>query len=107
MMTVDMLQHNGTTECRNCTLLEKTHAMLSDANLHKSYWLKALNYAVLLHNVSPLKSLGSTPTEEYTGIKLDISQLCVFGYVAHVHMLEQARGKLSAHSMACTFLSFA
>jgi len=47
--------------------------MLSDANLPKSYWLEALRYAVILHNVSPSKSLGTTPTEEYTGMKPDVS----------------------------------
>jgi hypothetical protein len=47
--------------------------MLSDASFPKSYWLEALNYAMLLHNISPSKSLGTTLTEEYTGIKLDIS----------------------------------
>jgi hypothetical protein len=81
--------------------------MLSDANLPKSYWLEALNYTVLLHNVSPSESLGTTPMEEYIGIKPDVSQLQVFGCVAHVHVPAHARSKLSAHSMACTFLSFA
>jgi hypothetical protein len=81
--------------------------MLSDASLPKSYWLEALNYTVLLHNVSPSKSLGTTLTEEYTGTKLDVSRLRVFGCVAHVHVPEQARGKLSARSMTCTFLGFA
>jgi hypothetical protein len=106
IMTADTPQHNGVAECLNCMLLNKTHAMLSDANLPKTYWLEALNYAMLLHNVSPSKSLGTTPTEEYTGIKPDVSQLCVFGCVAHVHVPEQARGKLSARSMTCTFLGF-
>jgi hypothetical protein len=84
-----------------------TRAMLSDANLPMSYWLEALRYTVVLHNVSPSKSLGTTPTEEYTGMKPDISQIQVFGCVAHVHIPEQARSKLSACSMACTFLGFA
>jgi hypothetical protein len=104
---VDMPQHNGIAECLNCTLLDKTRAMLSNADLPKSYWLEALNYAVLLHNVSPSKSLGTTPTEEYTGTKPDVSRLHVFGCMAHVHVPEQARGKLSACSMTCTFLGFA
>jgi hypothetical protein len=73
MTTANTPQHNGIAECLNCMLLKKTWAMLSNANLPESYWLKALNYAVLLHNVSPSKSLGTTPTEEYTGIKLDVS----------------------------------
>jgi transposase InsO family protein len=65
MTTADMPQHNSVTEWLNHMLLDKTRAMLSDANLPKSYWLEALNYTVLLHNVSPSKSLGMTPTEEY------------------------------------------
>ena len=107
MMMADMLQHNSIAEHLNCTLLDKTCAMLSDANLPMSYWLEALCYTVILHNVSPSKSLGTTLTEEYTGMKLDISQIQVFGCVAHIHVPEQARSKLSARSMACTFLRFA
>jgi transposase InsO family protein len=107
MMMADTPQHNGVAEWLNRTLLDKTRAMLSDANLPESYWLEALNYAVLLHNVSPSKFLGTTPTEEYTGTKPDISRLRVFGCVAHVYVPAHARGKLSARSMACTFLGFA
>ena len=72
MTTADTPQHNGVAERLNRTLLDKTRAMLSDANLPKSYWLEALCYAVVLHNVSPSKSLGTTPTEEYTGMKPDV-----------------------------------
>ena len=75
MTMADMPQHNGVAERLNRTLLNKTCAMLSDADLPKSYWLEALHYAILLHNVSPSKSLGTTPTKEYTGMKLDVSQL--------------------------------
>jgi hypothetical protein len=71
--TADTPQHNGVAEHLNCTLLDKTRAMLSNTDLSKSYWLEALNYAILLHNVSPSKSLGTTLTEEYTGTKPDVS----------------------------------
>ena len=73
MTMADTPQHNGVAEHLNHTLLDKTHAMLSDANLPKSYWLEALRYAIVLHNVSPSKSLGTTLTEEYTGMKPDVS----------------------------------
>jgi transposase InsO family protein len=88
MMTADTLQHNGVAERLNRTLLDKTHAILSNANLPKSYWLEALRYTVVLHNISPSKSLGTTPTEEYTGMKPDVLQLQVFGCIAHVHVPE-------------------
>jgi hypothetical protein len=49
--------------------------MLADAQLPKSYWLKALNYATFLHNVSSSCSITTTPTEVYSETKLDVSQL--------------------------------
>jgi hypothetical protein len=109
MTTANTPQHNGVAECLNHTLLDKTRAMLINANLPDSYWLEALNHATLLHNVSPTHSLPSniTPAEAYTGTKLDVSQLQIFGCTAHVHVPEQARSKLSSHSMPCTFLGFA
>jgi transposase InsO family protein len=54
--TADMPQHNGMAECLNRTLLDKVRAMLADVDLPKPYWLEALNYTTLLHNVSLLRS---------------------------------------------------
>jgi len=81
--------------------------MLSDANLPKSYWLEALNYAVHLHNISLSKALATTPTEAYSSTKLDVSRLRVFSCMAHVHVPEHSRDKLATRSLPCTFLSFA
>jgi hypothetical protein len=99
-------QHNGVAEHLNRMLLDKAQAMLADANLPKSYWLEAINYATLLHNLSPSRSISMTPSELYTGTKPDVSQLCVFGCTAHTHVPEKSHDKLSAHSLSCTFLGF-
>jgi len=71
--TADMPQHNGIAERLNCMLLDKSRTMLADAKLPKSYWLEALNYAMLLHNLSPSCSTTTTPSEAYTGTKPDVS----------------------------------
>jgi len=92
--TPDTLQHNGVAERLNCTLMDKSRAMLADAQLPKSYWLKALNYATLLHNVSPSRSVSTTPSEAFTGTKLDVSQLQVFRCIAHTHIPEKSWDKL-------------
>jgi hypothetical protein len=107
MTTANTPQHNGIVERLNRTLLDKTRAMLSDANLPKSYWLEALNYAVHLHNISPSNALTTMPTEAYSGTKPDVSQLRVFGCTAHIHVSEHSQDKLAAHSLPCTFLGFA
>jgi len=94
----DTPQHNGVAECLNCTLLDKVRTMLADADLPKSYWLEVLNYATLLHNISPSHSAPTTPSKAYMGTKPDVSQLRVFGCITHIHIPEQACDKLSAHS---------
>ena len=86
--------------------LDKSRTMLADANLPKSYWLEALNYATLLHNLSPSCSIATTPSEAYTGMKLDVSRLHIFGCTAHVHVPEKSWDKLSTHSLPYTFLGF-
>ncbi len=93
--TANTPQHNGIAERLNHTLLDKVQTMLADADLPKSYWLEVLNYATLLHNVSPSRSISSTPSKAYMGTKPDVSRLRTFGCIAHVHIPEHAHDKLS------------
>ena len=82
----------------------------SDPNtsLSDGYWWDALQYAVLLHNVLPSRSLSDcTPEEAWSGNKPDVSCLCVFGCKAFVLIPDKLRGKLSAKSLICTFVSYA
>jgi len=104
--TLNILQHNGVTEHLNQTLLNRTHAMLADTKLPKSYWLKALNYATHLHNLSPFCSVSSTPAQQYTGNVLDVLRLHTFGCITHTHIPEKSCDKLSARSLFCIFLGF-
>ena len=104
--TPDTPQHNGVTEHLNQTLLNRTHAMLANAALPKSYWLEALNYTTHLHNLSPSHSVSSTPAQQYTGNIPDVSQLHTFGCIAHTHVPEKSCDKLSACSLSYIFLSF-
>jgi hypothetical protein len=99
-------QHNGVAECFNRTLLNRTQAMLADTKLPKSYWLEALNYATHLHNLSPSRSVSSTPTLQYMGNIPDVLRLCTFSCITHAHIPEKSCDKLSAHSLSCIFLGF-
>jgi len=100
MTTADTPQHNGVAERMNRTLVKRVHTMLIDAELPDGYWWDALQYAALLHNVSPMRSLSDcTPEESWSGNKPDVSRLCVFGCKAFVHIPDKMRGKLSAKSL--------
>jgi hypothetical protein len=90
-------------ECLNCTLLDKSHTMLTNTQLPKSYWLKALNYATFLHNVSSSCSVTTTPTEAYTGMKPNVLWLQVFGCIAHSN---QAKTEHSSHLLGITTTTF-
>lgn len=63
--------------------------MLHDASLPESYWYDALEYAAVLHNVTPTRALEgvtSGPEEAWSGNKPDVSRLRVFGARAFVHV---------------------
>jgi transposase InsO family protein len=78
--TPDMPQHNSVAERMNRTRLDKVRALLTDAGLPESYWYNTLSYTVYLHNISPTHALdNTTPNEAWSGNKLDISWLHVFG----------------------------
>ena len=89
----------------NRTLLDKVRSMLTDAELPDTYWYDTLTYATHLHNVSPTRALEDmTPEEVYSGNKLDVSCLRVFGCKAFVHIPDKQHTKLRARSLICTFL---
>ncbi|SRR5258708_7590311 len=87
IITPNTPQHNGVVECLNRMLLEKAHAMLSDAGLPNTYWFDALEYAITLHNVLPTCALTDvTPEEAWSRNKPNISYLRIFGCSTHMHV---------------------
>jgi hypothetical protein len=106
--TPDTPQHNSVAERMNRTLLDKVQSMLHDASLPETYWYDALEYAALLHNITPKCVLeGITPEEAWSGNKSDISCLRVFSAQAFVHVPNKQRSKLAAKSLTCMFISYA
>ena len=99
IITPDTPQHNSVAKCMNQTLLDKVQMMLLDTSLPESYWFDTLQYATLLHNM--------TPEEAWSGNKPDMSHLCIFNPRAFVHIPDKFHGKLTAKSLICTFLGYA
>jgi len=46
------------------------------------------------------------PEEAWTGIKLDVSHIRIFGYVAYAHIPNKLRQKLDNKSEKCIFLGY-
>jgi transposase InsO family protein len=87
-------QQNGKAERLNRTLMERTRAMLQEANLPDTLWAEAVNTASYIRNRSPTSGKDKTPWELFTGKKPDISNLRVFGCEAYVHIPRHKRTKL-------------
>jgi len=63
--------------------------------------------AVYLSNQSPTRSVwGKTPQEAWSGRKLGIFHLRVFGSIAHVHVLDRRREKLDDKSERFIFIYY-
>ncbi|CAB0007370.1 unnamed protein product [Nesidiocoris tenuis] len=70
-------------------------------------WAEAANVAAYIINRCPTKKLaGSTPEERWTGKKVDLRHLRVFGCKAYVHVLSSNRKKLDDKSKAYTFVGY-
>ena len=88
-------QQNGVTERKNKTIVGAARAMLNDQGLPIHLWVEACNTTVYVQNRCPHRVLGmSTPEEAFSGKKLDISHLKIFGSPIYIHVTKDARKKL-------------
>ena len=61
-------------------IVGEARVMLHDHGLPMHLWVEACNIAVYVQNHCPRRVLGmSTPEEDFTGKKLDIYHLNIFG----------------------------
>ena len=92
-------QQNGVAERTNRTLIEKSRCLLFEAKLSKKYWAEAMNTAIYLKNRSPTAAVkDAVPEEVWTGKKIDLSHLRIFGCRAQVHVPKQKRKKFDSKS---------
>ena len=100
-------QQNGIAERKNRDLLEKTRAIMFNANIPKKYWSQAVLTATYLINRLPSRVLNSkSPLEVLKNRKIDLSHLKVFGCICYVHIQANTRDKLDPRAVKCVFLGY-
>ena len=92
-------QQNGVPKRRNRTLLDMVRLMMSLSTLPLSFWGYALETAAYILNMVSSKLVPKTPMEMWTGRKLILSHICIWGCPAYV--LKQSSDKLDAKSELC------
>ena len=81
--------------------------MLCDSGLDKRFWAEAYNTAIYLKKVSPTAALeGKVPEEVWSGERVDLSHLRVFGCRAQVHVDKELRRKLDKKSESYIFVGY-
>ena len=81
--------------------------MWHHAGLSNGFWIYAVKAKLHIYNITPIKSADyKTPTELWSGIKLNISHLQVFDCQAWVHILKKRRHKLKPKSKEMIFIGY-
>ena len=77
-------QQNGVEKRRNRTLLDMVRSKMSLSTLPLSFWGYALEIAAYILNMVPSKSVPKTPMDMWTGRKLILSYIRIWGCPAYV-----------------------
>lgn len=100
-------EQNGIAERANRKLVEKAKCLLFDAKLDISYWAEAVNMAAFIINRSANATLSTvTPEEAWSGKKVDVSHLQLFGSPVMVHVPKQKRSKWGKNSNSMIFVGY-
>ena len=91
----------------NKTLLEKMRCMKLQAGLSKSFWIDTVDAACYLINQSPHTRLeGEILEEKWSGKKVELGHLRVFGCTAYMHIAAGEQSKLDARSKKMIFQGY-
>jgi hypothetical protein len=94
-------------ERKNRSIVEASKVMIHDQSLPMHLWAKASSTAVYVQNRSPHKILGNkTPEEVFTGKKLEVSYLRIFGCTVYIHVPKEKRTKLEPSRRKGIFLGY-
>eukprot|EP00253_Pinus_taeda_P029250 PITA_29250 len=100
-------QQNGVAERKNRSIVGVAKAMLHDQGLPLFLWAEACNTAVYLQNMSLHCALGHmTPEEAFSGKKLDISHLRIFGCITYSYIPKEKRTKLESTAEKGIFVGY-
>ena len=98
-------QQNGRAKCFQQTIINKAESMQHAAGLSDGFWKHTVRTAVHIYNVTLIsKAEFLTLKEMWSGSKLDISHLHIFGCAAYVHVLKGKRRKLNPKSREMIFV---
>jgi hypothetical protein len=90
-------QTDGVAKRKNKAIVGATRSMLHDQALPFFLWAEACSTAIYLQNKSPHRDLRrKTPEKAFTGSRLDVEHLHIFGCLTLSHVPSEKRTKLDS-----------
>ena len=100
-------QQNGVAERKNRTILDMVRTMLKSKNVPKEFWAEVVQCAIYVQNRCPHAKLNEKTLQEvWSGRKLSVSHLKVFGNIAYGHVPAQQRTKPKDRSKKYVFIGY-
>ena len=100
-------QQNGIAERKNRTIMEDARAMLHDQYLPMHLWVETSRTVVYVQNYTPHRVLeNKTPEEVFSGKKLEVSHLRIFGCPVYIHIPKEKRTKLDPSGKKGIFVGY-
>jgi hypothetical protein len=100
-------QQNGVAERKNRTIMEEVKTMIHDQDLPMCLWAEATMTTVYVQSQLSHSALGlKTPEEMFTGKKLEVSHLKIFGCPVFVHIPKEKRNKLEPSEKKGIFVGY-
>lgn len=91
----------------NRTIVERSRCLLFDANLDKTFWAEAVAMAAYIMNRTISSILmNKTPEEVWTGNKVNVSHMKIFGSTVLVHVPKEKRKKFDSKSRKMIFVGY-
>jgi hypothetical protein len=98
---------NGVAKRKNRHIAEVARALMANKSIPHHYWAEAVATVIYIMNGTPTTAVhGMIPEEKYSGKKLDLSHLKVFGCIAYVHVPNELRTKLDPKVEKCVFIGY-
>jgi hypothetical protein len=99
-------QQNGVAKRRNHTLMDMVRSILSYSTLPISLLIKVLKTAIHILSQVLSKSVPQTPYKLWTGMKLILNYLHVWGYPAEAKLFNPSIGKFDPKTVSYHFIGY-
>jgi hypothetical protein len=99
-------QKNEVVERRNHTLMNMVRSMLSYSTLLIDLWMEVLKTIIHILNRVPSKPVSKTLYELWTGHKLSLNYLRVWGCPTEAKIFNLNASKLKPKTVSCHFIGY-